>query len=248
MKLYEMTMNGFEEYVDERTLAIVPFGILEGHGPHLPMGTDTIQVLHMVEMLEGELEKKGIKTVVLPPVHYGQACSTKSFPGSIVIRHETLYALSRDILTELVRQGFKNILILSGHAGSIHMKTIDMAGHDVVDGHEEEFNLMILSDYFLAYELLGEMGIPEGDGHGGTVETARVFAARPELVRQDRMDGIEESKELPRFSIVKHPEDYIPDGVIGLPPIPEDLRKGGEINNLLLEKLLQLVLEMLNRS
>ncbi|HID72174.1 MAG TPA: creatininase family protein, partial [Thermoplasmata archaeon] len=71
MKWYEMTTEEFGRLVDEKTLVVVPFGILEEHGPHLPLGTDTIQVLHLVDMVEEELEKKGIKTVVAPPVHYG---------------------------------------------------------------------------------------------------------------------------------------------------------------------------------
>jgi len=248
MKVYEMTTSRFEECMDQNTLAIVPFGILEEHGPHLPLGTDTIQAIHMVDMLEEELEKRGIRTMVFPPVHYGQSCSTRHHPGSIVIRSETLYAISYDILSELIRQGFKNILFLSGHAGSIHMKAIDRAGHDIVDGREEELKLMILSDYFIAYELLGTMGIPKGDGHGGTIETARVMAARPELVDQGKIAGISASKELPKFRILKRPDKYFPDGVIGLPPEPGVIHKGKEMNAFILNSLVQAVLEMLGKS
>lgn len=248
MKVYEMTTIDFKNHVDDETLAIVPYGILEEHGPHLPIGTDTIQAIHMVDMLEEELEKKGVRTIVLPPVHYGQSSSIRNFPGTITIRSETLYALSYDILTELVRQGLKNILVLSGHAGSIHMKAIERAGHDVVDEHDEEFNLMILSDYFIAYELLGKTGIPEDDGHAGTIETARVFEARPDLVKQDRMENIRPSKKLPDFRIVKYPENYIPDGIIGLPPVPESIHKGKEINRYILDKLILGILEMLKKS
>ncbi len=245
MKLYEMSTQEFKEQVGVGTLALIPYGIIEEHGPHLPMGTDTIQAIHMVDMLAAALEERGVKTLVLPPVHYGQATSTLNFPGSISLRPSTLKVLSYDILSELVRNGVENIVVLSGHAGSQHMKAIERAAHQLVHEKEKDLNIMVLSDYFLAYELLGNMGIPEGDGHAGTIETARVHEARPELIKKEKMKDIAPSKQMPRFRILKNPERYIPSGVIGLPPIPESLGMGKEINRVLLEKLTTIIMDML---
>jgi len=248
MKWYEMTTEEFGRLVDEKTLVVVPFGILEEHGPHLPLGTDTIQVLHLVDMVEEELEKKGIKTVVAPPVHYGQSNSTRAFPGTISIKAETLYMLTKDILLEIVRQGMKNIVLISGHAGSQHMKAIERAANEIVEADaSEDLKMMVLSDYHIAYQLLGKMGIPEDDGHAGTIETARVFEVREDLVRKEKIKDIKASKPFPKFRILKHPEKYIPDGVIGEPPLPNSLGMGKEINSYILNKLLQLIFQMLEQ-
>ena len=248
MKVYEMTMSEFGDHVDDSSLAILPCGIVEEHGPHLPLGTDTIQAIHMVDMLEEALEKKGHKVLVLPPVHYGQASSTRNFPGSISIEPATLQALIHDILSELVRNGIRNFLVLSGHAGGIHLKALDKAAYDLVEERKEKLNVMVLSDYLLAYELPGTMGIPEGDGHAGTMETARVYEARPELVRKEKMAGIRSSLPMPRFRIIKNHQDYLLDGVIGEPPVSGCCGMGEKMNDYLREKLLALVQEMLEDS
>ena len=62
----ELTFRDFERMIDDNTIAILPIGSLEEHGPHLPMGSDTYQAIYVAE----EISKK-LNAIILPPINYG---------------------------------------------------------------------------------------------------------------------------------------------------------------------------------
>ncbi|MDX1611866.1 MAG: creatininase family protein, partial [Candidatus Thermoplasmatota archaeon] len=93
----ELTKDEYEGLADQRTF-VLPLGILEEHGPHLPLGTDTFQVEAVVHEAAA-----ATGAVVLPTLWYGNCSSTQPFPGSISIRTETLQLVLEDILAELER-------------------------------------------------------------------------------------------------------------------------------------------------
>ncbi len=173
----ELTMKEWQERVDPGTIVLVPVGILEGHGAYLPLSTDTIQAVHVCERLAEELDD----VLVMPTVGYGLCSSSANFPGSISISFDTVRALFRDILSELYRQGVRNVAVISGHAGRNHIAAMYEAAREVAAEHED-YRVMTLSDYDLAYERLG-VDFPENDGHAGAVETSRLMAIRPDLVK-----------------------------------------------------------------
>jgi creatinine amidohydrolase len=97
----------------------------------------------------------------------------------------------------------------------------------------------VLSDYDFAYELRGKQ-FDARDGHGGEIETSRILAIRPDLVK-----GRTEKNflELPRFEIVANPEDYWSNGIKG-DPAKASAEKGRIVNKYIISKMLALVKEL----
>lgn len=92
---------------------ILPVGAVEAHGPHLPLGTDSMLAEKLAIMLA-----RRVGGVVLPVLPYGQVWSLKDFPGSISISDNSLINMVYDIGLGVFEQGFKYYVIVNGHLGN----------------------------------------------------------------------------------------------------------------------------------
>jgi creatinine amidohydrolase len=113
MIIEEMTMNEFAAGLERTRTVLIPFGATEEHGPHLPLATDT---LHAVAVGHRLAERRPI--FIAPPVPYGVCRSTADHPGTLSISTATLRTLAIDIVAALYRQGLRNFILLTGHAGA----------------------------------------------------------------------------------------------------------------------------------
>lgn len=220
-------------------VVIFPVGSVEEHGEHLPLCTDSIQS----EYIALEVAKK-TGCLLAPPLRYGICNAGRNFPGTITIRFDTLYNLAHDVLSELVRNGFSRIIVLSGHAGQSHMVALRLAAQDIVIKKDEasaesKVRIMVLSDFDFADELTPKYA-SKGDGHAGTIETSRVMVIAPDLIKAK---GTASFPQMPRFEVVAHPEQYFPSGVNG-DPTAATAKKGREINQYIAEQVEQLVNEL----
>ena len=125
--------------------------------------------------------------------------------------------------------------MISGHAGRNHMASLRMAAQDVVETYKDA-QIMVFSDYDYAYDLAGRWDIPEWDGHAGTIETARIMALRPELVREPLPKG--HKADFDRFVVRHNVKDKIPDGYWGDPSRATE-KMGKEINDLLGKRIIE---------
>jgi creatinine amidohydrolase len=235
----ELSMKEAKQSAKATRIVIVPVGSVEEHGDHLPLCTDSLQPEHVAL----EVAKR-TGCLVAPPMRYGVCNSTRGFPGTISIEFESLSRVMRDILQEFIRNGFTRILVLSGHAGQAHMAALRLATQEVVWHHERESpekrpRIMVCSDYDFAYELKGKY-FSEKDGHAGTIETSRVMAIRPDLIK---MRGKKSFPKLPRFEIVVDPERYFPSGVMGDPTVAS-AERGKMINRYVIKEVTKLVEEL----
>lgn len=233
-------MREVKECAKSSNAVIVPVGSVEEHGAHLPLCTDSVQP----EFVALEVAKR-TGCSVAPPLRYGVCDSTRGFPGTISIGFESLHRVVRDVLEEFVRNGFRRILVLSGHAGQAHMAALRLAAQEVVWNHqgesaEKKCRIMVCSDYDFAYELRGKY-FSEKDGHAGAIETSRVMAIRPDLVK---MRGKKSFPTLPRFEIVADAQKYFPSGVIG-DPTAASRTKGRMINSYVVDNVARLVEELM---
>jgi creatinine amidohydrolase len=226
--LEELTMEEFRSRVRPRTIVLVPVGILEAHGPHLPLSTDTFQAVWVCNRLAEVMRD----VLVAPTVHYGACSSTANFPGSISLSFDTVRGLFRDILSELHRQGVRNVAVISGHAGRNHIAAINEAAREVSIAHPD-MHVMALSDYDLAYERLGKEFAPD-DGHGGDIEASRVLAIRPELVKKGK--ARRSQPDLPRWAALAHPEERWTTATWG-DPTKATAEKGERLNAWIVEQL-----------
>jgi creatinine amidohydrolase len=99
--------------------------------------------------------------------------------------------------------------------------------------------IMVLSDFDFADDLIPECAA-EGDGHAGTIETARVMAINPSLVKAK---GKADTWNLPRFEVVAHSEELIPSATHG-DPTAATPEKGQKINQYIIEQVAKLVKEL----
>ncbi len=239
--LDELSTNEAAVAAKEGKVVIFPIGSVEEHGEHLPLCTDSVQP----EFVALEVAKQ-TGCLVAPPFRYGIVNAGRNFPGTLTIQFNTLYSFAKDVLSELSRNGFHKIIVLSGHAGSSHMVALKVAAQEVVkqDGEEkgkQKTRIMVLSDYDFADELSPKYAAAN-DGHAGTIETARVMAIRPDLIKSK---GVPSSYEMPRFEVVLHPEKYFPSGVHG-DPTKATAEIGEKINRHVIEQVIKLVKELQN--
>jgi len=208
MEMKWMTMEDVRTLAGKDIPVIVPFGTVEEHGPHLPLSTDTIQAYEIA------LRSSAITpAIVAPPVHYGQCSSTRNHPGTITLTGDTLRALTGDLIKSFSRQGFKKIILFSGHAGSIHMAALRETAQKNVD-EDPSLKVAVVCDLDLLRESAADLLETPGDGHAGEIETSRILFLYPDRVG----DPPEEEYPQPVHKrVVPDPERYWPGGICGNP-------------------------------
>lgn len=235
----ELTMQEVKEAAKANKVIIIPFGSVEEHGSHLPLCTDSIQP----EYVAVEAAKR-TGSLIAPPLSYGVCTTTRFFSGTISISFHSLYRIAVEIIEEFIRNGFRRFLILSGHAEEEQMTALKLAAHDVMRSHIEEakngnLRIMVCSDYDFAYEFRGKY-FSELDGHGGTIETSRVMAIKPELVKGR---GSKNFQSFPKFEISVEPMKFWPDGIRG-DPTAASVEKGKFVNDHIVNELVKLIDEL----
>ena len=233
----ELSMPEAEKAAQDGKVVIIPCGSIEEHGNHLPLCTDSIQAEHVASEVA---QKTGC--LVAPPLRYGLCSSTRNFPGTITISFDSLRNVMTDILEDFVRNGFKRLIVITGHAGGSHMTAIRLAAKKVVTNHmnkKDRPRIMVCSDYDFAFDLRGK-DFDERDSHAGTIETSRVIAIRPDLLKEK---GTPNYPNFPRFEVIPDPERYFPSGIMGDPTIAS-AEKGKKINEHIIEQIVKLIIEL----
>jgi creatinine amidohydrolase len=211
MLMSQMTMPEFAAALAKTTTVIIPFGSVEEHGPHLPLSTDT---LHAQEVAERAASFYPV--LVAPPVHYGLCRSTSEHPGTISISGNTLKALTLDLSRDLYRQGCRQIILLTGHAGGTHMAALIEAGEQLLR-ELPEIKVAVVNVLDLLREGLRqspELVQTPGDSHAGEVETAITLATHPQLVKGT---APAEWPTFPKFILARQKRKFWPGGVWGDP-------------------------------
>lgn len=231
MIIEELTMPEFTEGLKRTRSVLIPFGATEEHGPHLPLVTDTLLAVTVGRRLA---ERRPI--FIAPPVPYGVCRSTGEHPGTLSITTSTLRALTLDIAGALHRQGLRNFVFLSGHAGGTHNAALLDAGEELLRRFGD-IRVAVLTEYQLA---AGEgKGIieTEGDSHAGEIETSRLLHSHPHLVKGRA------GREFPDFPVgilVRDKRKFWPGGVWG-DPAKASAEKGARLEEVVVDALERLV-------
>jgi creatinine amidohydrolase len=203
-----VTMDDFAQDRKSCRTCILPCGVLEEHGSHLPLGTDAF---HAIALAEAVSERMPVW--VAPPIYYGLCRSTSEHPGTVGIRGETLAHLVRDIIWSLYAQGMRQVVILSGHAGGTHMAVLADAGEQLLS-ELPEIKIAVLSVLDLGEDAWEGIVKTPGDSHAGEVETSVMLHILPELVKGT---APEEYPSFPAYILVRNKTAYWPGGVWGNP-------------------------------
>lgn len=155
---------------------VLPFGILEKHGSHLPLGTDLLDVryaaLHAAEQEYA---------VVFPEYYFGQIFEARHQPGTVAYSEHLQLELLQETTDEMARNGCKKVIIVNGHGGNEHLLPFFA-----------QSQLATQRDYvvYVLDERTPQSGGPPKtdklDMHAGQSETSKVLVSRPDLVHMDR--------------------------------------------------------------
>lgn len=173
----ELTASDFREGAHRsQGVCLLPFGILEKHGPHLPLGTDLLNARYAA-LHAAEKEY----AVVFPEYYFGQIAEAKHEPGTISYSRSIQLALLQETTDEMARNGCKKVMIVNGHGGNNSLlpyfaQTQLDKPHDYV--------------VYVFNELEPDKGGPamktSMDMHAGERETSNTMVSRPDLVHMDR--------------------------------------------------------------
>jgi creatinine amidohydrolase len=186
VNLFEITSPDAGALIERSTIGVLTCGATEQHGPHLPLGTDTIGAWGLARRLA---ERRPL--VLAPPIPFGCSDYHLSWPGTLSLRTETLVDVLIDLARSLRHHSLRNILLLNGHGGN--RVAFDVAAARI----ERELDARAAVVYFqiTAYKVAGgRLDL----GHGGRIETAVVLAETPGLAHLDRAEGGDDHDEAVR--------------------------------------------------
>ena len=204
----ELTADGFAAAVEAaKGVCILPLGVLEYHGNHLPLGTDMYRA-HRVACEVAEREA----AVVFPVLPLGANWEARPYPGGVAVDNGLLFSLLEQVCDEIARNGLKKIVIISGHGGNkwllpqFVMQLVDK-GKDYVPFYcnARGVDPDAVGGY-MDVELFNRTFESTDYGHACEWETSEMLHIRPDLVRMEEADV-----DLPPQDRLDHlPNTYTP--------------------------------------
>ncbi len=171
------------DLAERGAVALVPVGSTEAHGPHLPLGVDTIIAGEVCRRVWHLLEAQGIDCVIFPPLSYGVTDFAGGFSGTISVAAEATLAYLQGVLTDIARHRFTRIGVINHHLEPAHFAVV----HEAAKGAAAASGSRVVVPDHRKKPIgprLGEEFI-HGGSHAGLYETSLMLAAAPTLVRED---------------------------------------------------------------
>ncbi|PYO92977.1 MAG: creatininase [Gemmatimonadetes bacterium] len=175
----ELTAADFKDAITRaQGTCLLPFGIMEKHGPHLPLGNDLINVRYVaINAAQQEY------AVVFPEYYFGQIFEAKHEPGTVAYSRGLQLQLLQETTDEMARNGCKKIIIVNGHGGNNSLLP-----------YFSQSQLEMPHDYVVYVQSIARSAPGEPahksdrstDMHAGESETSVTMIARPDLVHLDR--------------------------------------------------------------
>jgi len=123
-RIAELTTESLKALLETHAVvALVPVGSVEPHGPHLPLGTDTViseaAILRAAIVLENKPERP-IAALLAPAIPYGVTCFAEGFAGAISVPAEALTAFARAVVAGYLATGFTHVCLVNNHLEPAH--------------------------------------------------------------------------------------------------------------------------------
>jgi creatinine amidohydrolase len=236
----ELTSPDFVRAVGESGgTCIIPLGIIEKHGPHLPLGTDLIDIREIV--LRAAKEEY---VVVFPSFYFGEIFEARQQPGTVAYSPETVWNVLQETCDEIHRNGINKIILVNGHGGNNNLlpyfcqaqlqKQKDYAVFLFNPDESGEFQ-----------DQVKKLKKTVNDGHAGEEETSMMLTHRPDLVHLDRAND-QSGDDLGRLNnllyaytaiwwYARYPNHYAGDGSYGTI----------ELGNLIMDQAVSQLVEMI---
>jgi creatinine amidohydrolase len=186
--LASLTWPAVRELPADRTVAVMPTGAIEAHGPHLPLGTDVIIAEAMARAGAERLAARGFEVLLLPTLALTPAPFAAEFAGTLDMPPKAITMLVLGVVQRLSSHGIKLVAIANAHHDPSHVLALRSAVSKVAAGG---YGTLIFPD--LTRRRWAALLTPEfrsGACHAGRYEGSIVLAERPELVRREVMAGL----------------------------------------------------------
>ena len=178
----ELTASDWPRAIEQSArTCILPIGILEKHGPHVPIGSDLIKVR---EWAARATQKE--YAVVFPDYFYGQINEARQQPGTFALPERVVWDMIEATCDEIARNGFNKIVIINGHGGNP-----DFLRYFIQTRLEKRRNYAVFffqpsSDSAFSTQMAKlHQSDPKNDAHAGERETSELLYLRPDLVKMD---------------------------------------------------------------
>ncbi len=204
---------------------IVPVGTTEQHGPHLPLGCDTVIVERLADQLSAEFA-----VLRAPTIEYGVNAATRArYPGSASLSRKTLHRLINDLVGSWEASGVEQFIIITAHGQDPHQEALSTVHARRATVRTVDIFAVPLDDQ------LADTTIPI---HGGELDTSLLLFVNARLVELDRAkDYLPSSRSVGRYhrgSSGAIPEDS--PGSLGHPSLAS-IEKGERLYHFIYERI-----------
>jgi len=174
MFLENMTWVAAKEFIGEETLAVIPTGSVEQHGPGCPLGTDYVLALEMAKDIDRAHPKE---VLTLPPIPFGICYYHEDFPGTVDVGVEAFTVYVSNVVKSLMHHGIRKFLFVNGHGGN--GGALDHICRGMI---WENGGLGVVYEWWTPLWKLMPEDLPTHWGHGDAPEISLMLHARPGCV------------------------------------------------------------------
>lgn len=225
IRLAELTWKEAAEHLQGDPRLLLPVGVLLQHGPHLPLGTDSIVVTRLADEIS---RRYGVLRA--PTLAYGAGSDRDGeYAGSAPVRGKTLHRTLNELVSVWEGHGVEEFVLLTTHGYGPHLQALATVASDTARLRAVDLHAIDLSDYLDCHQ---------GGEHAGELATSLMLHLRPELVRREEIEDAELPTEM--VGQLRVGEEPVPPpgstGVVGCPSAASEA-KGAEIFEYLVEFL-----------
>lgn len=248
--LQDMTWEDYKDSLRKCSVVLIPIGSTEQHGPHLPLGTDTMVACALAADAS---ERTG--AIIAPPLWFGWSPHHLALPGTISIRAEVLAEVLYDTVASLNQHGCDNFVVINGHR-IVNVAWIQIAGERA--RRLLNVRLVMFDPAYMSKEIVDKLGFGPV-GHAEEIESSHMWYCHPELYHADRvLDFVPSPKSLysvdPRYAgdTLCYVPSTVPDmmpsvqaakGVTGSPS-KASREKGKQYHEYLVSRLVEVISSM----
>ena len=214
-------------------VVFLPVGSTEQHGPHAPLGTDAFTAETVAERAA---DAYAGTAVVAPTVSVGVSEEHRQFTGTLWVSPDTFRAYVRDTVASLAHHGWTDVVVVNGHGGNVPALGEVCAA---ISRHDDAYAVP-----FTWFDAIGDHA--DDMGHAGPLETAFLRHARPDSVREDRIDAAREGASdhwgewVSATNLAHDAAAFSENGVVGDPGV-DTAARGAELLSRAVDALCDLV-------
>lgn len=181
-KWEELTGPDFIQAIQKaQGTCMLPFGIIEKHGPQLPLGTDLIDIRYVSEQAANQEY-----AVIFPPYYFGQIFEARHQPGTVAYSLQLQLELLQETVNEMSRNGCKKIVIVNGHGGNESLLPLFAQSQMASKRDYVVYVIPVGARRWVGGPGPAVTAKDKLDMHAGQTETSTMLIAAPRLVHTDR--------------------------------------------------------------